>query len=417
MLDQFEIVKLVETEIAKKVELELKTIMADNDTWKEVIEQAVVRYAQDRVNAKFNSSEWAPQLIDAVERSVERMFETGKVKEFSSIVDDKKLINSINSKISEIVTKTSEEQIERKFSDHAFLDKIQSVVNQHVSSKLDRFVGTIDVTDKINNRIDQIFDTRLSAIDRKTTQVQLTLMEGTVVNEHEFVTKSLNVMEDAVVNNLIVKGRVNTDNSSWSELSEVIEKKTIKAVESELTSTITESVLSTVTEKGVDVNKIHSNGVDLISNTELGNTIIHSNLERVGALQELSVIGATSLNETVTVSRGKLGINTESPGMALDIWDNEVQITLGKKKQDTGYIGLGRKGTLEIGSSTTAITIDDEGKTKINELMIGRNNISWGNEVPGYSGQKGDIVFNMNPTSSNCVGWQCLGKFKWRVID
>ena len=417
MLDQLEIVKLVETEIAKKVELELKTIMADNDTWKEVIEQAVVRYAQDRVNAKFNSSEWAPQLIDAVERSVERMFETGKVKEFSSIVDDKKLINSINSKISEIVTKTSEEQIERKFSDHAFLDKIQSVVNQHVSSKLDRFVGTVDVTDKINNRIDQIFDTRLSAIDRKTTQVQLTLMEGTVVNEHEFVTKSLNVMEDAVVNNLIVKGRVNTDNRSWSELSEAIEKKTIKAVESELTSTITESVLSTVTEKGVDVNKIHSNGVVLISNTELGNTIIHSNLERVGALQELSVIGATSLNETVTVSRGKLGINTESPNMALDVWDGEVQITLGKKKQDTGYIGLGRKGTLEIGSSTTAIIIDDEGKTKINELMIGRNNISWGNEIPGYSGQKGDIVFNMNPTSSNSVGWQCLGKFKWRVFD
>ena len=110
-----------------------------------------------------------------------------------------------------------------------------------------------------------------------------------------------------------------------------------------MTSTITESVLSTVTEKGVDVNKIHSNGVVLISNTELGNTIIHSNLERVGALQELSVIGATSLNETVTVSRGKLGINTESPNMALDVWDGEVQITLGKKKQDTGYIGLGRK--------------------------------------------------------------------------
>ena len=56
-------------------------------------------------------------------------------------------------------------------------------------------------------------------------------------------------------------------------------------------------------------------------------------------------------------------------------------------------------------------------KTKINELMIGRNNISWSNEIPGYSGQKGDIVFNMNPTSSNCIGWQCLGKFKWRVID
>ena len=92
MLDQLEIVKLVETEISKKVEAEMKSLLED-DAWKEVVEQAVVKYAQDRVNAKFNSSEWAPQLVDAVENSVKRMFDTGQIKELSSIVDESKIFS------------------------------------------------------------------------------------------------------------------------------------------------------------------------------------------------------------------------------------------------------------------------------------------------------------------------------------
>jgi len=322
-----------------------------------------------------------------------------------------------DSKVTDLLEKAIDKKITDKFSDDGFLDKVKSVVNQQVAQQVQKMFTEFNVDDIIDDRVDTILNNQYPAIQNKTKQVQLTLMEDTVVNENEFVTKSLNVMGDAVVNDLIVRGRVNTDNRSWSELSEVIKQKTIKAVETELTSTITESVLTTVSEKGVDVDKIHTNGVDLISNTELGNTITHSSLERVGALEKLTVVGPTTLTDTVTVTNGRVGINTERPNMALDIWDGEVEITLGKRKQDTGYIGLGRKGTLEIGSSSTAITIDDEGKTKINELMIGRNNIAWSNEVPGFEGKKGDIVFNMNPTTSNAIGWQCLGKFKWRPFN
>ena len=322
-----------------------------------------------------------------------------------------------DSKVTDLLEKAIDKKITDKFSDDGFLDKVKSVVNQQVAQQVQKMFTEFNVDDIIDDRVDTILNNHYPAIQNNTKQVQLTLMDDTVVNENEFVTKSLKVMGDAVVNDLIVKGRVNTDNRSWSELSDVIKKKTIKAVETELTATITETVLGIVTETGVDVDKIHSNGVDLISNTELGNTIIHSNLERVGKLEKLTVEGPTTLTDTVTVNNGRVGINTERPNMALDIWDDEVEITLGKRKQDTGYIGLGRKGTLEIGSSSTAITIDDEGKTKINELMIGRNNIAWSNEVPGFEGKKGDIVFNMNPTTSNAVGWQCLGKFKWRPFN
>jgi len=326
-----------------------------------------------------------------------------------------------DSKVTELLEDAITKKIKDNFKDDDFLKKVTSIINQQISEKIKEKVAEIsfasNVYDVIDDRIEKTLKHYYPGIQNKTNQVQLTLMEDTVVNENEFVTKSLNVMGDAVVNDLIVKGRVNTDNRSWSELSDVIQKKTIKAVESELTSSITESVLTTVTEKGLDIKKIHAEGVDLISNTELGKTIIHSNLERVGALEKLTVVGPTTLTDTVTVTQGRVGVNTERPNMALDIWDGEVEITLGKRKEDTGYIGLGRKGTLEIGSSKTAITIDDEGKTKINELMIGRNNIAWSSEVPGFESKKGDIVFNMNPTTSNAVGWQCLGKFKWRPFN
>ena len=321
------------------------------------------------------------------------------------------------SKITDLLERAIEQQLEVKFNDVNFLDKVTSVINQQVAQKVEKMFVDLNVDDIVDHKIEKALKHNYPAIQNDTTKVQLTLMEDTVVNENEFVTKSLNVVQNAVVQDLIVRGRVNTDNASWNELSDKISRETVQSVKTDLTEIITNSVLNTVNEQGIDLKHTRVNGIDLITDGVLGASITHSNLRKLGVLDQLEVVGPTSLNETVTVNRGKLGINTESPGMALDIWDNEVQITLGKKKQDTGYIGLGRKGTLEIGSSTTAITIDDEGKTKINELMIGRNNISWANELPGYSGQKGDIVFNMNPTSSNCVGWQCLGKFKWRVID
>jgi hypothetical protein len=326
------------------------------------------------------------------------------------------------SQITELLEKAITQQLESKFDDDNFLDKVRSVVNQQVSQNVEKLLTDLNIDDIIDHKINVAFTNKYPGIQNDTDTVQLTLMDDTVVVENEFVTKSLNVIDNAIieksltVQDLIVRGRVNTDNSSWSELSNKIREETVDSVRDDLTDIITDSVLKTVKKKGVHLKDIKVGGIDLITDGVLGATITHSNLERVGTLQELTVAGTTSLNETVTVGRGKLGINTETPSMGLDIWDGEVQITLGKKKQDTGYIGLGRKGTLEIGTNNSAITIDTEGKTKINELMIGRNNISWGNELPGFSGQKGDIVFNMNPTSTSDFAWQCLGQFKWKII-
>ena len=319
-------------------------------------------------------------------------------------------------KITDLLERAIDQQLEEKFNNDNFLDKVKSVINQKVAQRVEKMFINLNVDDIIDHKINVAFTNKYPGIQNDTDTVQLTLMDDTVVVENEFVAKSLNVIDSITVQDLIVRGRVNTDNSSWSELSNKIREETVDSVRDDLTDLITNSVLKTVNKNGINLKNIKIDGIDLITDGVLGATITHSNLERVGTLQALTVSGPASLSETVTVSRGKLGINTETPTSALDIWDGEVQITLGKKQKDIGYIGLSRKGTLEIGTNNNAITIDPDGKTKINELMIGRNNISWSNELPGFSGQKGDIVFNMNPTASNDIGWQCLGQFRWRKI-
>jgi len=319
-------------------------------------------------------------------------------------------------KITDLLERAIDQQLEEKFNNDNFLDKVKSVINQQVAQRVEKMFINLNVDDIIDHKINVAFTNKYPGIQNDTDTIQLTIMDDTVVVENEFVAKSLNVIDSITVQDLIVRGRVNTDNSSWSELSNKIREETVDSVRDDLTDLITDSVLKTVNKNGINLKNIKIDGIDLITDGVLGATITHSNLERVGTLQALTVSGPASLSETVTVSRGKLGINTETPTSALDIWDGEVQITLGKKQKDIGYIGLSRKGTLEIGTNNNAITIDPDGKTKINELMIGRNNISWSNELPGFSGQKGDIVFNMNPTASNDIGWQCLGQFRWRKI-
>lgn len=318
-----------------------------------------------------------------------------------------------DSQITEIVSKAIEEQIEAKFNDSAFLDKIQSVINQHVSTKLDQFTSSVDITEQINNKVSEVFESRLPAIDQQTTALQLTLMDGTVVNENEFVTKSLNVVESAVVEDLVVRGRVNTDNASWNELKTTIKDSAIEKIQTELTETITDHVLKRA-QKGIDFDNVRVDGIDIVKHGVLGATITHSNLQKLGKLSELTVQGWADIDGSLFVKNNRVGVNTSTPKSALDVWDDDVNITLGKRSKGVGKIQLS-SGQLEIGTnSDSQLTIDTDGKVKISKLMIGRNNISFDRGIPNYQGQKGDIVFNMDPTSDNQTGWQCLGGFRWR---
>lgn len=411
MLDQLEIVKLVETEIAKKVELEMQSLLED-DAWKTVVEQAVVKYAQDRVNAKFNSSEWTPQLINAVENAVKRMFESGQIKNLSNIVDESTIVSLVDSKIEPI--------IERRFNDPDWSARTQAVSNQIAVSKIERNFNELNIQDEIQLRVKQTVGNLKRGINDSSLTPQITITDHYVVNENELITRQLKTTEHAqfdsdvtIDGTLILKGRVNTDNKSWDELRDTITNKVVEQVQALKTDKLTEEILTLAKTQGIGFDTVLINGKKLIDGDQLTPTVTRTKITEVGRLNELEVQGFTSLNnDTLNVLNTRIGINTDKPTMALEIWDQEVSMSLGKVSKDTGFVGLSGKGSLHIGSNQQGdIRIDEDGVVRIAKLRIGRNNVSWSDRVPGHQGLKGDIVFNSS--GNETTGWRCTGGFNW----
>ena len=62
------------------------------------------------------------------------------------------------------------------------------------------------------------------------------------------------------------------------------------------------------------------------------------------------------------------------------------------------------------------IEIDPAGLTRIKKLQVGLHKISHDVQVPGWSGTRGDIVFNSNPGPDRVFAWVCLGAHKWQTL-
>jgi hypothetical protein len=130
------------------------------------------------------------------------------------------------------------------------------------------------------------------------------------------------------------------------------------------------------------------------------------------------VLGEASFNKnTLNVVNKRIGINTESPEMALSVWDEEISVVIGKNKAKQAYIGTNRDNGVAIGvNRVPQIELEVDGMTTIKKLRVGLHRISHDVQVPGYSGTRGDIVFNSNPGPSNVFAWVCLGGHRWQDL-
>ena len=413
MIDQTELIKLIEEQITGKVHAEIGLLLADND-WSEIVEGYIVRFAQDRINAKFSNAEYAPQLITAVEQAVKQLFHDGKIMDFKQLIDPDIITELLDKKISPIL----QEYVAEKFNDSSWTHKVQSISNQLATAKLERTLADSDIEAVIDNIIVRKLTERQQGIKDNATKTQITINDDYIVYENELITNQLHVIKDAkfdqslIINDLIVKGSVNVDNRSWNELRDNITDNVVKSVGDKVVNKVLERAI----KQGIEFESILINGAPLVSGNELSSKITSSNLQSIGHLKELIVNGDAQINDTLCVVNKRIGVNTDQPSMALDIWDNEVEILIGKSAKHTGFIGLGRKGDLSLGTNKRSdIKIDEDGVTTISQLKVGRNNLSFAAELPNYAGQKGDIVFNNN-VSDSTFAWQCLGQFKWRVL-
>ena len=316
--------------------------------------------------------------------------------------------------------------VENIAQDPVWLARIEQLINQTVTYQTIAQIGSIDINTIIHDRVDENmnkFHSRMRedfssvGIKDQATETQLTIMNDHTVFENNLTARDLTIANSAQIQNLVVTGSINTDNHSWSALSADIAEKTFARVTDTWQSDLVRQVAEHIKTNGIDFDQVTVGGTLLVDGNRLAETIKETSIQTTGVLRTLQVAGETHLNETFSVARKRVGVNTEEPEMALSVWDEEVSVNIGKNKLNQAYIGTGRAQGIAIGTNRVAhVEITADGLTQIKKLQVGVHKISHATEVPGWSGTKGDMVFNANPGSNRVFAWVCLGAFKWQVL-
>ena len=108
--------------------------------------------------------------------------------------------------------------------------------------------------------------------------------------------------------------------------------------------------------------------VAVITANSLGTSIVNSNLQTIGTLENLEVSGDTTLGQFVYFNSisNRLGIGTEEPNAAFSILENNVEIIVGSPATNLGEIGTYTNHDFAIVTDNTArITVKNSGEINI----------------------------------------------------
>lgn len=422
MLDPKAVTKLVEDQIARSVNDQVLEVFATDD-WLKPIEAKIVDYTQQRILGKFSNSSALPEIVNAVKTSVAELFASGQIPGIDQYIDSATVQRTIDQAVQDNIV-TAIKDLGR---DPVWLEKIERLINQSMVQRVVAGLSAIDINQLIYQRVDENMielDSKVAerlqtpGIQDHARQPELTVLDENVVVENCLTANRIDVVGSAKIKELTVTGSINTDNRAWQTLSEDISQKTLDRLTSEWKESLIADVEDKIREHGINFLQVQIDGVRVIDGDTLSRKITNSNLQKLGALRDLTVTGEAHIYNTVSVLNKRLGVNTQEPEMALSVWDEEVSILAGKFKDKSAYIGTGRAQNLVLGvNRTPAVEIDIDGTTAIKKLRVGVHRISHGTEVPNYAGTKGDVVFNANPSvNDNVFAWQCLGGFKWKII-
>ena len=418
MIDPKELEKVINQEIAKQVETQVFDFI-EGTNWTSNIESKLISILSRDLAKQLNVIDIDP----LIQKHTKELFnEYAKTIEYNSI-DPKELEKVINQEIAKQVETQVFDFIEGTDWTSNIESKLISVLTRDLAKRL----NVINISQLIQKHTKELFNEsaktiEYNGIDDQAKKVELSILEDAVVIENELISNKIKAVKLLTTDgsliikkDLVVLGDVNTDATGWDKLASRIQQDVFRQFTTQIKKQLTEDVINLAKTTSIDFKKVTVNGKSIVVGNALSNTITESMLHKVGALKELTVTGQANINDCLHVVNKRIGINTETPSMALTIWDEEAEIVAGKIKKQTAFIGTGRKQELQIGINRSGnITIKDDGLVQIERLQVGLNRISHASELPGYLGSKGDIVFNNNVSKSNLTfAWMCLGNYNW----
>ena len=245
-------------------------------------------------------------------------------------------------------------------------------------------------------------------IQDNATECQLTLVDGVIVSEGHFITRtvkadSLDVKDIKITDSIELTGKVIANGAAKESLDKIA-------------SDVVESKLGT--DIDISDNHITSKGRPLLGETTLGPSVINSNLRRLGLLQELRVGGTATFAETMTVSEhNRVGINTDEPSGALTVWDQDAEITFSKSSKRNMFVGTSRDTTMSLGTNNR-----EQIQLKQNEVVfedavkIMGIRFSVSDNVPERHGEPNEVVFVRNAREGQPRFYICQGANRWAML-
>ena len=181
-------------------------------------------------------------------------------------------------------------------------------------------------------------------------------------------------------------------------------------------------------------------GVKVIDDTEIGPTILKSNLREVGTLKGLDVMGDVSINQYVFYksSMDRLGLGTDTPHAGLSVAEMGIEVMLGTDDEmkgmsgtfapvdfnlvtdNTTRINIGATGNIVLGNAGKLVnipakvgigvrTVDQNVDLHVAGPVRIHNRLQMYDVAPPTEGtyMVGDIVWNSEPLAGKYVGWIC----------
>jgi hypothetical protein len=259
-----------------------------------------------------------------------------------------------------------------------------------------------------------------TGIDDQSTACQLTILDDVTVIENNLLTKDLTVKGTATIEgDLNVTGTIPETSQLFRSVVTAATNNVI--TNQSLLTSFASKVVAQIKTDGLDLTKILVNGQTAIEGNNLGTFITYSNLQRVGQLAELQVTGESLFTNTLYTTNKRVGINTVEPGHSLAVWDQEVEVGIGKQSTNTGVIETPRNHALVLSSNQkNNLTLTTDGAVTVNKINMGSMSFAVGSMPPSNNQPKGSIVFNSNPSLGGPLGWVSLGDAKWAnfgIID
>jgi hypothetical protein len=243
----------------------------------------------------------------------------------------------------------------------------------------------------------------------------MTILDEGVVIENRVISMGLEVKGTTVLDgDLVINGDIPEHSAIYKKILEHSVTQTRGELNQELFEGYSSVIFDNIRKEGLDLNRITIEGKEIVKGNQLGYSIVDTNIQRLGLLQDLRVDGPAEIFSTLHVTKNRIGINTTEPTAALSIWDQEVEIGMGKRERDVAYFGTPRGQRMIISSGKNDnLILDSDGSVKVKSFDVDGVKFIAVDSTPNFAAPVGVIAWNRKPSHGSSIGWVSLGNAAW----